>query len=1388
MAREISITFALNAALKGGFTAAFQSAAASARGVASAVREMERSPTGRLGASIASQREKIKGLSGSLKDARATLVALQNQAQATGGGTRMLARQIAQAESRVNNLSSSLNRQLGTWRETTAEAATVGGSVRRLADEYANLQAKMERAKKISSSLHANQAQADNLRSQRADLQGRLLSTAATTASVALPVKLAISAEDTFADLRKVMDAPEEVMQQVFADAQAMSSRTGKSFEDVVAIMTAAAQAGLGKTREELLGVADQAVKMSIAWGVSAERAGKSLATWQASMGLTAEQARHTGDVINALSNEMNAEAGDIDAIFTRLGPMMKESGMATQDIAALATAFKAAGAEVEVSGTAMKNFVKAMAAGSAGLTDEKAGIYKYLQIDPNQLQKQLYTDSKGAILRVLKALKKVNPEELNSISSKLFGEESIAAISPLMGQIDQLEKAYKIANGKVDGSVDAEYTNRMKTTATSISQMNQSLRNLGITAGKTLLPAVGAVARGITTVVGHISSLVERFPGLSSAVMVTGAAIAAFAVGSLALGLVMNTVRTSVNSVRGVMLRLASSQMAATTSTGVLSGASGIFSGIATMAGKAARSFAGGARSIASSSTLAAVKTGIMSVATGAFAAASKIAGAGARFFAGGLRSIFVATGVGALLVGLGFAINLLIDNWDSVVDAMSGAWTWVTDTWGRLGVFFTELGKNLSPIFSEIWNDVCGLAASAKDAVVGVWNGIAGFFGGLWSGVTSAAATAWQGLAGLASTSVAGVIAVWNGIVSIFSGIGRKIAGVFSGAWNGITSIWNNAASFFSGAGNGITAAFAQAKNGLVAVWSGVTVFFAGLWNRVIAGVSFIGQAFRTVFSSACDAVAGVCKNTAAFFSGLWSGIVSIASGASQAITSFFTSAYDSVLAVWNGANAFFSSVGAGIIGVFIWLGDSIVTVWSGVSSFFAGIWNGLAAGASWLSQTVISFFAGAYNGIAAIWNGAIAIFSAIGQSIVGVFSWASDSVVGAWLGMSDFFAGVGAFISQTFSGCWEFVIGIATWAYDGIASIWNGAVEFFSGIVSGISGVFTGLFDWLREKFAWVFSTINAVSGFVGKITGAVTNAWNKAFGDKEAEKGAGKNPATSTAAATPGEKPLAPNAKAALEKPSAAKNAIEKPAAPIANQPIKLHGQNTGAQPAVSAAQSAAENPAAKVARPVPPRREQSYAKFKEQEEAAKKQGKKSSGGGSSRSGSGRATGGSSATTPGASAVSGATQKSGPITVVTLAGDNNAPQTVFIPAQTRQERPVMTTATGQASPSPKQPPVFSAPLKMPAVQAARSAAEVPRALPQTPALISGKTGRPPNGGQPASIQIELSQQFDLIAQDAAVVRKVMESLKPDFEALVRRSLEKLQSDRRRTAYAQ
>ena len=59
MAREIALSFALGARLQSGFTAAFQSASSQAKAVSQAIRDMERTPVGKIGAAMSTQQEKI---------------------------------------------------------------------------------------------------------------------------------------------------------------------------------------------------------------------------------------------------------------------------------------------------------------------------------------------------------------------------------------------------------------------------------------------------------------------------------------------------------------------------------------------------------------------------------------------------------------------------------------------------------------------------------------------------------------------------------------------------------------------------------------------------------------------------------------------------------------------------------------------------------------------------------------------------------------------------------------------------------------------------------------------------------------------------------------------------------------------------------------------------------------------------------------------------------------------------------------------------------------------------------------------------------------------------------------------------------------------------------
>ena len=698
MAKEVSVSFKLGATLAGSYRTAFQDAAGQARMVSQAIREMGNTPVGQLGAALEKQGARLTGLAGKLEQAEAKLAGLRAQAESAGASSSRFASRIKAAESRVFDLTAELELNQKEMQGLALQAGKVSGSVQALQADYAGLVRRMDQARAARSALQAHMANTRALQAERQELQSRLLGTAAVGATAAIPVKLAVSAEDVFADLRKVMDAPEEVMQQLFADAQAMSSRTGKSFEDIVTIMTAAAQAGLGKTREEMLGVAEQATKMSIAWGVSAEQAGKSLATWQAAMGLTAEQSRHTADVINALSNEMNAEAGDIDQIFTRMGPLLKASGFATQDIAALATAFKAAGAEIDVSGTAMKNFVNVLAAGSATLTDNQKSIYKYLQIDPNELQKQLQTDAMGAVMRVLEALQRVRPEERNALSTLLFGKESIAAIAPLMTELKTLRQAVSIANSDVSGSVDQEYANRMKTTATSLAKITQSARNLGVTVGTALLPVVGAVAEKGASVLNVVRDLARRFPRLTGVVMGAGAGIATLAVGGVALGLVLNVLRTAANGLGGVLLRMNAAQLAAAGGAQTLTFWQRA-SSLASLSWRDVLAGVGGKLS---------ALTGLLRgarLSTVAFAAVQGICAAGTAVLSGGLRLVGVALRfamgpMGVVFTAVTVAAGLIIDNWSTV------------------GPFFHSLWSGIVSVFQWAWGIIKGIMDSVAEA----------------------------------------------------------------------------------------------------------------------------------------------------------------------------------------------------------------------------------------------------------------------------------------------------------------------------------------------------------------------------------------------------------------------------------------------------------------------------------------------------------------------------------------------------------------------------------------------------------------------------------------------------------------------------------------------
>lgn len=778
MAREVAITFALNAALKGGYKAAFQGAEAQARNVASALRQMERTPVGKLGAAMATQREKIKGLGTELRAAQATLGRLQAQAQASGGATGMLARQIQQADQRVKSLNGALGRQIGAWRNTTAQATTAAGSVRRLSEEYGRLSTRMERARKVSQGLHANRAQAEALRAQRSDLHSRLLGAAGTAMAVALPAKIAVDFEDSIARVGAVANATDADMARLTATARQLGRDTVFSASQAAEGMKYLAMAGFdaNETISAMPGMLDLAAAGNTDLGRTADIASDILSAFK----LKAEDMGQVSDTLAKTFTTSNTSLEMLGDTMKYVGPVAATVGMSLQDTAAMAGMLGNVGIKASQAGTVMRTAFLRLAAPpkmAKNALGELAGVAGpeldelYEQIgdtgDALDALKELgmtTKDQAGNLRPMVDILEELNLRtaqmgsgEKAEVFKKVFGSEASAGMMALaeqaavtvdkygkqitnsLGQPTNALRAYMEKVNDYEGT-GARIAKRMnETTGGALRRLKSAWEDVGISVGNLFLPAIQGAADGLSVVGNFISAGVQRFPLLSRVIGLTAGTLALLFVGSIAFGLAANMVKSGVNGLRGVFIRLAASQVTTTATTGALT------------------------------------------TASAASAPALTAAGTGARFFASGLRSILVATGVGALLVALGYGLTALIDNWDAVVAAMSAAWGWVTDTWGRLGTFFTELGNNLAAIFPGIAANITGVFQSAKDTVVGIWEGITDFFSGIWEGITGSASEAWEAITGWASWAFDGVSGIWQGATGFFSGIVDSITGIF-------------------------------------------------------------------------------------------------------------------------------------------------------------------------------------------------------------------------------------------------------------------------------------------------------------------------------------------------------------------------------------------------------------------------------------------------------------------------------------------------------------------------------------------------------------------------------------------------------------------------------
>lgn len=371
-----------------------------------------------------------------------------------------------------------------------------------------------------------------------------LITGGALAAPFAVGTRSAIEFESEMANVNKVVnfDSPQQ-FKQMGDDITRMSEVLPMAAGDIAKIVAAGGQAGFASN--ELLGFAESAVKMGIAFDQTADQSGEMMATWRTSFKMTQDGVTDLADRINYLGNTGPANTKKISDIVTRIGPLGEVAGLASGQIAALGATMAGVGVEQEVAATGIKNFMLAMTKGSSA-TKAQSQAFKAIRLDSKQVAKSMQTDAQGTILNILERIGKVDSASRVGLLTQLFGSESVTSIVSLVSNLDLLKgNLTKVGDATLyAGSMEKEYAARAATTENNLGLLRNATTNVSKAIGNAMLPAVNAVVDAVRPMVVQFAKLVEANPEV-----VRGVAAAGIAFTALRLGIVSTIVATKLLS-----------------------------------------------------------------------------------------------------------------------------------------------------------------------------------------------------------------------------------------------------------------------------------------------------------------------------------------------------------------------------------------------------------------------------------------------------------------------------------------------------------------------------------------------------------------------------------------------------------------------------------------------------------------------------------------------------------------------------------------------------------------------------------------------------------------------------------------------------------------------
>lgn len=465
---------------------------------------------------------------------------------------------VAKSTERVGSAITDLTRKQKLLSQSIQTFGRQGKDVESLRAKYAANAVAIDRMRVAQERLNRVESARERNLAKREGYKAGIMGTIAVGATVAVPLKQAMDFEDTLSDIRKVanFETPDGLLKMGQA-IQDMSTRLPMAANDIGKIVAAGAQSGIATS--ELTKFAEAAVKMGVAFDISADEAGQSMAEMRSAFGMTQDQVNILADKINLLGNNTAASAKDILDITQRIGPLGSVAGAASGSIAAMGATLRGMGVQNEIAATGIKNLLLTLSSGKSATKAQQA-VFKQLGYTSSAVAKSMQLDADETIRVILAKIAKLPKHMQSAALAQLFGKESIGAIAPMLTQLDQYQKNLAMVNDKAQyfGSTQKEFEAATAKTSAQLQIFNNRVSNLGVTIGSVLLPAFNGILTTVGPVIGKIASLAREYPAVTKAVVATAGALATLSVVTYGAGFAWTFLKGGLLNTVGMFARVA--------------------------------------------------------------------------------------------------------------------------------------------------------------------------------------------------------------------------------------------------------------------------------------------------------------------------------------------------------------------------------------------------------------------------------------------------------------------------------------------------------------------------------------------------------------------------------------------------------------------------------------------------------------------------------------------------------------------------------------------------------------------------------------------------------------------------------------------------------------